>query len=324
MNRVFARKALAIVLVGYLAYFLWDYREEVLRLGEVTPTGVALLSFLIIITILLQSLRFSVVLTQSSGVKVPFLELVRIDVLGRFLSTLVPQSGNLYRSLELKQEHGVSHTRYVATYLSFVWIEMVMNLLLALLTIAIVNPGLAVAGAPALAIVVVAMTAVAGGPVIAEQLTRRARLTGTSFEWVRSKASEALSVAIEGAKHPSYLFRLALLGLTNFIVTVAAYEVYFQERSIAVDLASLSLFFVLLRMSTLVTLTPGNLGIRELAFGLLSASLGIGLAEGILASVVLRVLGTLLLMLIGIALGGADLWRRRDHFANASKRIRKL
>ena len=53
----------------------------------------------------------------------------------------------------------------------------------------------------------------------------------------------------------------------------------------------------------------GNLGVREILYGLLGAQMGIGETEGILASVTIRVLSFLTLIVLGVSFGGIGLLR---------------
>lgn len=74
------------------------------------------------------------------------------------------------------------------------------------------------------------------------------------------------------------------------------------------NVPDLALFLALYKLSTLVVLTPGNLGIREMAFGFLSQALGIGMAEGILASAMLYAVHSSLVIPLGLAFGSSHLF----------------
>ena len=68
---------------------------------------------------------------------------------------------------------------------------------------------------------------------------------------------------------------------------------------------------ILFSLSFFIVLTPGNIGIQEIAWGLLSEKMGIGMETGILMSGFVRLIGTGVLSILGITLGGVDLIRNR-------------
>jgi hypothetical protein len=70
------------------------------------------------------------------------------------------------------------------------------------------------------------------------------------------------------------------------------------------------LFYSLLKISSAFIIIPGNVGIQEIAFGFLSKEMGTGMAEGILISTVMRVLGTSLIIIIAVIIGGKGLFSK--------------
>jgi hypothetical protein len=66
-------------------------------------------------------------------------------------------------------------------------------------------------------------------------------------------------------------------------------------------------FYALYRLTFHVNITPGNIGIRELAYGLLCAQADVGMSKGILVSAELRILSTVVLLVLGVLLAWRDL-----------------
>ena len=69
------------------------------------------------------------------------------------------------------------------------------------------------------------------------------------------------------------------------------------------------LYAILLKLSLLVNITPGNLGLRELVYGQLSQALGTGVEASILVSGIIRMVTYLLLSVLGVLFGGLALLR---------------
>jgi len=76
------------------------------------------------------------------------------------------------------------------------------------------------------------------------------------------------------------------------------------------DLPSAALFFTVLTLLNQIVITPGNLGIKEVAYGVLAQQLQIGMAQGILVSLILRVLTLVVTTALGLAFGGRGLLSR--------------
>ena len=82
-----------------------------------------------------------------------------------------------------------------------------------------------------------------------------------------------------------------------------------------VSVPVLALFYIILKISTEILITPGNIGPREVAYGVLSESMGIGMGQGIAVSVIIRVLGTGTVLVLGSCFGGIDLLRHKEDYA---------
>jgi hypothetical protein len=71
-------------------------------------------------------------------------------------------------------------------------------------------------------------------------------------------------------------------------------------------------------ISFFIILTPGNIGIQEIAWGFLSEQMGIGMEIGILMSGFIRLVSMGVLAACGIAFGGVDLIRNRKMYRSHS------
>jgi hypothetical protein len=75
------------------------------------------------------------------------------------------------------------------------------------------------------------------------------------------------------------------------------------------------MFCSLYKLSTYVSITPGNLGLQELACGILGAQVQTGgMAPGILASVMVRAVSYPVLAVLAISMGGIGLLRGRSRY----------
>ena len=64
---------------------------------------------------------------------------------------------------------------------------------------------------------------------------------------------------------------------------------------------------MVLKLSNQVIITPGNFGIRELTYGIIGTQLNISMADGVIISILLRVVGTSVVIITGFLMGGIEL-----------------
>jgi uncharacterized protein (TIRG00374 family) len=105
-----------------------------------------------------------------------------------------------------------------------------------------------------------------------------------------------------------------LLGIAVFIITVFSYYVLFAGFDMRLSLPALTVFCTLLNLSTFFVITPGNIGIQEIAFGFISQQFGVGMAQGILVSIVSRIISTALTILLGVLFGGMNVIKYRNKY----------
>ena len=64
---------------------------------------------------------------------------------------------------------------------------------------------------------------------------------------------------------------------------------------VRVEVLGLTVLYTLYKLSVLLVITPGNLGVREIGIGIICQGLGIDIAEALMASLILRLSHYLLL-----------------------------
>ena len=92
-----------------------------------------------------------------------------------------------------------------------------------------------------------------------------------------------------------------LVALTFFSIAVGALLLFaaFQSTGSAVPFSSVLLIYLLTSYTVLMNVTPGNLGVQEVATSLAAAILGAGADAGLLASLVVRAVAILAAFTIG-------------------------
>ena len=309
------RWGLAACCLGYIIWFFVKNRTDLKLVFELDPVTLVGLVCFCTVGHLIYSWRFKFVLKKCSGRSVPFLSWFKIVVLGRFLGLFVPQAGNIYRSISLKKNFAVSYTQYASSLFSFGWLDTCFNLIYAIIVVLAVKPDLRIGPFGALVWLVVITIAVIVVPIVFELAFKLLKFKNRHLSWVHSKLAEMLSVSVAAVRDPVYLSKLVVTGIVAFVNALAIFYLCFRSLGISVHLPSLALFYIVSKLSTQIIVTPGNLGIRELAYGILSDQMGIGMAQGMVVSVIIRILSTSIIIVLGGLFGGIDLLRHRADYS---------
>jgi len=167
----------------------------------------------------------------------------------------------------------------------------------------------------ALPVLMIITIFVAAGPPLFVLILGRMRFGNQRLAWFHARLSEMLRVSVSSAGDLWYMVKIMLTGLLAFANSLVLLYLSFRSLNMEVNVPALALFYVLLRISTEILITPGNIGPREVAYGILSEYMGIGMGEGIAVSVIIRILGTATVMILGSCFGGIDLLRHREDYA---------
>jgi uncharacterized membrane protein YbhN (UPF0104 family) len=264
--------------------------------------------------LVVQSGRFHVVLARFAERAIGFGPWLGLFVLGRFLNLFVPQAGNVYRAVALQRRHGISVQRFLVAFVNAPWLAMILNFLFGAAAVGLYAPATELAGWPLWGGLLAAAGATVLAPLLAllalNPLLRVPRLQRYRvLSFVQSRAAEMVAVTLESLREPGYLLKVGAWTLLSFVQASYLMVVGFQALGLEVGVGGAVTFYVLLQVTTYVQLTPGNLGVQELAFGVLSTGFGASAADGVLVSALLRVTGVVALVAMALPLGGVEALR---------------
>ena len=306
-----SRWLIAIASLGYVAYFLLSNREHIEPLFRLRPLILVLLVVAQTVAMLVASIRYHVVLQKCGDRKIPLLAWARLYVLGQFANIMIPQAGNLLRSVRLKRDWGVSYTRYVSSYLSYQWIDTALSIVLGEAVILATQPGFRLGAFRATTVLGGALAAVILLPFAVRAALARVVLRPPWAVWVHEKVSQAVDVSVTSVRDGTYMGKTLSLGVLGFALQVTVIWLGFACLDIRIGLSGIVLISVLLRLGLILQITPGNIGVRELVWGALGEFAHVGMAAGLLAALLFRMISTLLIFALGILCGGVELLRNR-------------
>lgn len=283
--------------------------EELSALRDLAPAAVAGLVAQQLAYLVAQSGRFHVVLVRFAERPVGFWPWLRLFVLGRFLNLFVPQGGNVYRAVELHRRYGVGYARFVAAFVNAPWLAMVLNLALGALAVGLLQPAAALAGWPLWALLAAATVATALAPLVAVAVLPLVPRRWRPLAWLHERLADMVRATLDSLRDRGYLARVFAWTLVSFVQASAMLWFGFAALGSEVGVAEAVAFYVLLQLATYFPVTPGNVGVQELAFGALAAGFGAAAVDGVVVSGLVRVTGVVALLLAALPLGGVEALR---------------
>jgi uncharacterized membrane protein YbhN (UPF0104 family) len=298
------RWTIALVAMFVVVRQLVTDPEPLRRMWAAGPLTLLPMCALVVLNQGLMSLRFAQVLNHMGAPRLGFGAWFRLTSAGQMLNLFVPQLGNVYRGVALKRDYGISYLTWATGLVSFVWLDMVGGVLIAMLAIGLLEPRLRFAGVSAELLLALGLATIFFGPIAVafafERLPSRSGFVGR----LQGRLTRLLSTASAAARSPGLMLRFFSLNVVVTIGQTATLWLAFHSVAAVMPLSSLLLFQILVKLTSQVVITPGNLGITELAFGALAHGSARTVEQGLVVSLLLRAVGSAMVVLLGVLSGG--------------------
>lgn len=296
--------------MAFVVHRLASEPDALHRVLQTQPSILLGVATLIVVSQLLMSNRFALAVQLCGGRKLSQLTWFRLISVGQMLNLFAPQLGTIYRGVTLKREHGITYMSYASGLFAFVWLDLIAGLSIALLLIALLEPGLRLGALPGLPLLALGLVVLLIAPFFTRWLLAKPRMSSAAITKIQTRMTTLLGSA-SALLHSRALVSFLLVNVLVTLDQVAALWLLFHSVGASPPLAALLLFQVLLKLSNQVMITPGNLGITELMFGLLAYGAQFSVEQGLAVSLLYRVIGTIVVILLGVICGGAG-WLGRD------------
>lgn len=292
------RWTVAIACVIYIVIILGRNQNALRSIAHINFASIIFMAALYAIYYLLYGIRFRIILWKCTQKTIPHIKNLILLVNGMLLNSLLPQMGNAYRGLRMKKEHQIPYTGYITTYGFFIWLDMCLNLFLSFVLMVGAKTTVDIGGFSGRLIVISMFLALISAPLIARFLFKTFTPKWQPLFKIWSKVTGVLDVMVYSIRDWKSLLRIVGLSLMLFVNLIPILYLGFQQLGHALPVSTIAIFCVLYKISVYVVLTPGNIGIRELAYGVLCKEVGIGMAEGVLAGTMLRVISYFVLLIL--------------------------
>jgi uncharacterized membrane protein YbhN (UPF0104 family) len=294
--------------IGLLVWFVGRDLNSLDALRTISQIAIVVILVLQGLYLIPESYRQQVVVESAGKTQLPTFGWFRIFVIGRFLNSLIPQSGNVYRALRLKVDYEIGYVDYVGSMVLFLMMSVSLNLGLASLLIAldpaesvddpIVTPWVLLA----LAVIVVAV------PLLLWWVLKRFEVPNTTWLAPLKVLRDLMNSAVGALREHGLLIRFVAAWLVTLAVVVALYGIVLSTVGASMGIGQTIALYALVQATSFAVITPGNLGIQELGFTGLAALFGVPLAQGAAAAAVIRASGWIALAIPAFLLGGRDMF----------------
>lgn len=96
-------------------------------------------------------------------------------------------------------------------------------------------------------------------------------------------------------------------NLLNFINNIVILQLCLSDNAQRASIPVLAMFFILLKVTSYLIITPGNLGVREIAYAFLGSQLNLDPGRAMALSILYRIFGMIITSAFGIYFGGIKL-----------------
>jgi uncharacterized membrane protein YbhN (UPF0104 family) len=130
------------------------------------------------------------------------------------------------------------------------------------------------------------------------------------FKQLKKQFDEILIEFCNKFKDVRLFLKIFVTILINFIRTCLIIYLYFSIFNIKISLPYIMIYYLIIKSCVIINITPGNMGIQEILYGIVSEGIGIGMAQGILVSGTTRIFNYLGLFFIATIFGGIKVIRQ--------------
>ena len=283
--------ALSLGVVAALLYYVWisaDAYAALLRLSAGGVLGIVLVT----VTFPLISGLINCIVFRGLGARMTYRDGSLLAASATMANLLPIPGGIVARGVYMKREHGLSYTKYLsATIALYLW-SLVLSGSIGLVILAVWWLGGQRSFSPLLWL---GFGAMAGSALIFRVPLNRMHIPYA----IRGRLSQALEgwtfIRRDSGMLPKLLGLQALMTVLLSIRYCLAFQMLSQELTFGQAL----LFSTASILTQLVSIAPGGLGVREAIVGSVARALGFGLAVGVGASGLDRLISTPVIVLIG-------------------------
>lgn len=280
-NEKLIKYGVSTLIVTVFGVFIYKFHDDFRVIREIDRWQFLQLFSLSLLTILINGAKLRAI-TQSYNICLRFKEWFGLTSISLSLNSLLFKSGSLLASNYLKRAHHLPYMNYVgawgADFLIMLFNSALVGLAATIYLAAATGKDLQLITTGFFLVILVLLL-----------LMRNNIHIGEGRHKILDALSRALRSLNDLIRNKQLLATLGAFGIGLIIVTALRFYVASKILHFNIPLAHCFLFTAILTFIRNIPMIQSDIGMRELAVGLLSELLGSGLKEGFLISVVDRV-----------------------------------
>jgi len=287
-------------------YLIANERETLRQALRIAPSQLVAVVALLVVYLVIYSYRFLILIEKHCDCRIGLVPWIRMLIVVRLMNNTVPQLGTIYRGVHLKRDFGVTYTDYISANVFFVISDTIFNFAIAGLLLLATGNTLSLLGVHASVWLFTGLLVLFSAPYVTTYLLSRF-LSRAPRSKLLASLSDVANEMTRSFRDLRYMVHSNILALASFITMALVFHILLRTVEVDLPFATLAVFYALYRLTFHITITPGNIGIRELAYGLLCAQADVAVSKGVLISAEVRILAMLVLLLMGFILAWRDL-----------------
>ena len=290
-NKKIMGYVLIAVCVLIVVRHVYLHREELHQLSNFSAMHITLWIMCQITFTLVTGIKMLIV-HKGFGLKdMALFQWLKIFFISRFIASNVSQGGKVYRYVTLKNTYGFTFTKSIGVSTFLLWYDAAFSLGMLVLFLLAYGEPFVLRNVNILHIIFPLWMLCLCGPFVGTMVVSRLPGTGERMQWVRQKFEELTMSFQQITKNPAFFAVLLMWSGLNFAILCTAMYIFFHGLGITqMTGVQTGLFSATIISSNILSVTPNNVGIMELIIGLLGETVGVTLANTIVASGGLRIL----------------------------------
>ena len=292
------KNILFISILALAIVYFYFHADSLKLILLIEPAEIVVLFVLAVLSFYTLSLQFYFVM-KIFGIVLPFSEFFGLTLCNSMFNYYLPARGGLVvRALYLKKKYMFQYAHYVSlmtgSYLISFNVTAIFGLVLSIL---LYVSGYDTQRQLVFIFAVLLLITVLFTAVILVLIKRNIALTGKRVLRILNDIRKGL----EYFKNNRALI-LNFVAVHLFFIVVMAVRLYWCFRSLGLRVGILQIMTVraLANFSMVISLTPGNLGIREGIIGYFTHVLGVPLSDALTAAALDRLIGVLITFVLGL------------------------
>lgn len=306
------RYTVAILLAISLVLFLVKNKDSLSQLQTLDFTYCAILLPPVFFMFLFGSANFFVLL-KAKHPELVWSKWLKFHLVKRFMNMQLPQSGNVYEALKMKEHFGINYFSYTSSFGALNWFNACFNCLIALVFTLLLGFRTQEKSIILLQAILLVLSGLVILPLILSSLFRHAATFGlpASVNRYLLKAHELVLSMKRDIMNTRAIPQLVLWNLIFFGNSIVILYCGFKALDLPIAFNVLMPFIVLNSILGLVAILPQNIGIAEYGYGFLGSSFDLSMAAGVLVALLIRLALYVVLLLFWLIFLAIDFIDKR-------------